>query len=46
MYESGRPEGKEVLHSLAICTELHLKCDTTFLEFIERPHHCGTSVLL
>lgn len=30
MYESGQPEGKEVLHSLTICTKLHLKCDTTF----------------
>lgn len=30
MYESGRPEGKEVLHSLTIRTKLHLKCDTTF----------------
>lgn len=30
MYESGRPEGKEVLHSLTICTKLHLKCDTMF----------------
>lgn len=32
MYESGRPEGKEVLQSLTICIKLYLKCATMFLK--------------